>query len=164
MKFIIILAVFLAGTYAHCDYGRLIKAAWDQVKHSEVDILYNVFKEYPEIQAYFPKFVGKDLEKVKGTAPFALHATRIISFMSEIINLMEDHAAEPAIKGLIIESANKHKNRGISKELFDKFDAAILKYLKTHATFDEQTENAWHAVAAEHNAIIYPILEGKAVN
>lgn len=162
MKFFAILGLFIIGAYAHCDKAPFIKASWDQVKHNEVDILYSIFKEYPEIQARFPRFVGKDLEELKGTAIFALHATRIMSFMSEVINLVGNPVTMPAIETLITEMANNHKNRGVTRELFDKFHFGFMKYLKAHTNFDEQTQNAWKVVSDEHHAIIYAILEGKS--
>jgi Globin len=57
---------------------EFVKSTWNEVKKNEVEILYYIFKAYPDIQAKFPAFVGKDLEELKGTTPFALHATRIV--------------------------------------------------------------------------------------
>jgi hypothetical protein len=55
--------------------------------------------------------------------------------------------------------AHDHKARGITKELFEKFNVAFIAYLKAHTTWDEQTENACKVVGDEHHAIVYAILE-----
>lgn len=159
MKFIVVLSLFVVGAIAHCDKAPFIRAAWDQVKHNEVDILYNVFKAYPEIQAKFPQFAGKDLEEIKETSQFAVHATRIINFMSEIISLIGNPAVQSSIDSLLVKMAQDHKARGVTKELFEKFHVAFMTYLKAHTTWDEKTENAWKVVGDEHHAIVYSILE-----
>nr|prf hemoglobin [Kiefferulus sp.] len=90
MKFFAILALCVVGAIADplsADQAALVKSSWKQVSHNEADILYAVFKAYPDIQAKFPQFAGKDLESVKDTAAFATHATRIVSFLSEVIAL-----------------------------------------------------------------------------
>nr|P29244.1 RecName: Full=Globin CTT-W; AltName: Full=HBW; Flags: Precursor [Chironomus piger]CAA39719.1 Ctp HbW [Chironomus thummi] len=159
MKFLVILTLCIAGAIAHCDKAPFIKASWNQVKHNEVDILYTVFKAYPEIQDRFPQFAGKDLEAIKETAEFAVHSTRIVSFMSEIVSLVGNPAVQSSIDLLLVKMANDHKARGVTKELFEKFNIAFMGYLKSHTTWDEKTENAWKVVGDEHHAIVYSILE-----
>jgi Globin len=77
---IFILLVLVASAYANIssEYAGYVRQSWDQVKKSEVEILYYVFKHNPDIQAKFPMFAGKELDSLKNTAPFALHATRIV--------------------------------------------------------------------------------------
>ena len=159
MKFIIILTLCVVGAIAHCDKAPFIKAAWDQVKHNEVDILYTVFKTYPEIQDKFPQFVGKDLESIKDSPEFAIQSTRIFSFMSEIVSILGNPAVQSSINSLLVKMATEHKARGVTKELFNKFNVAFMGYLKAHTTWDEKTENAWLAVAEEQRAIVFSILE-----
>ncbi|XP_070504471.1 globin CTT-W-like [Chironomus tepperi] len=159
MKFLVILTLCVAGVLTHCDKAPYIKAAWNQIKHNEVDILYSVFKTYPEIQDKFPQFAGKDLETVKDTAPFAVHATRIVSFMSEIINLLGDPTVQSTIDALLVKMAKDHKARGVTKELFDKFNNGMNNYIKTHAAWDEKTEDAWKVIGDEQRALIYTVLE-----
>jgi hypothetical protein len=121
----------------------LVKSTWNTVKYSESDILYNVFKSYPDIQAKFPQFAGKDLDSIKDSAPFATHATRIISFLSEVIALAGSDANIPAIQNLAKELATSHKPRAVSKAQFSEFRTALVSYLKAHINFDGPTEAAW---------------------
>ena len=146
MKFLAVLALCVVGAIAHpltADEASLVKASWSQIKHNEVDILYAVFKAYPDIQAKFPQFAGKDLEAIKDSAPFATHATRIVSFLSEVIALAGSDANIPAIQNLAKELATSHKPRAVSKDQFNEFRTALVTYLKAHINFDGPTETAW---------------------
>ena len=81
MKFFAVLALCIVGAIASpltSDEASLVKASWNQIKHNEVDILYAVFKAYPDIQARFPQFAGKDLDTVKTSGQFATHAGKDI--------------------------------------------------------------------------------------
>ena len=81
MKFFAVLALCIVAATAApltADEAALVKASWANIKHNEVDILYNFFKDHPEHQQRFPAFVNKDLEGLKDTAKFATHATRIV--------------------------------------------------------------------------------------
>ena len=51
-----------------------VKATWKAVSHDEVEILAAIFKAHPDIQARFPQFAGKDLDSIKETSQFAVHA------------------------------------------------------------------------------------------
>lgn len=80
MKFLILAAVLIAGASATLtgDEANLVKTSWGQVKDKEDDILYAIFKENPDIQAKFPKFVGKTLDEIKGSDDFSKHADKIV--------------------------------------------------------------------------------------
>lgn len=83
MKLLAVFALCFIGAFANpCDDFALMQGAWNSMKHEEVEILYTVFKAYPDIQARFPQFAGKNVDEIKETAAFAVHATRIVSFMS----------------------------------------------------------------------------------
>jgi hypothetical protein len=141
----------------------LVKSSWDQVKHSEVDILYYVFKEHPDIMAKFPAFVGKDLETLKDTGKFALHATRIVSFFSEYINLLGTNGGQPAIKTILNEMGYNHKNRGIPKEQFNEFRGSLFGYLKAHVSWGDNVEHAWNDAFDKMYFVIFSNLDGQAV-
>lgn len=141
----------------------LVKSTWKEVKYNEVDILYYVFKAYPDIQARFPAFVGKDLDGLKSTAPFALHATRIISFFSEYISLLGSEGNQPAIKTILNQMGQNHKNRGIPKAYFDEFRTAIFSYLKDHSAFSADAEHAWGDAFDKMYYVIFSALDGHPV-
>ncbi|KAG5666739.1 hypothetical protein PVAND_014751 [Polypedilum vanderplanki] len=146
MKFLIVLALIGAAAAAplSADQANLVKGAWDKVKHSEVDILAAIFSAHPDIQAKFPKFAGKELSAIKGSADFALHATRIVSFISEVISLAGNPSTAPAIETLVTELANNHKNRGVTKDQFTEFRNSLTDYVSHHASWGDNVASAWN--------------------
>jgi hypothetical protein len=166
MKFLIVLALIGAAVAYDpltADEAHLVQAAWGQVKSNEVDILYAVFKAYPDIQARFPAFVGKNLDEVKGTAPFALHATRIVSFFTEVVTLSGNPATAPAVKTLVNELGQNHKNRGVSKAQFTEFRTALTSYVKAHAKFSADAEAAFNKGLDNVYEVIFSNLDGHPV-
>jgi hypothetical protein len=109
-----------------------IKRTWNQVKMNEIEILYNILKDHPEIMAKFPQFVGKDLEELKGTNQFGIHATRIVSFFSHYILLLGRESSKPCLRTITNDMAEVHKARGVTKDEFSKFKDSMFKYLKAH--------------------------------
>jgi hypothetical protein len=165
MKFLVFFALIAASSaaYLNQEQADLLRGAWGNIKNNEVDILYAVFKAYPDIQARFPAFVGKDLESIKGSAPFALHATRIVSFITEIINLSGSDSTLPAIKTLVNEMGQNHKNRGITKAQFNEFRTAITEYASTHTSWGDNVAVVWNLAIDNTYAIIFSNLDGKPV-
>lgn len=169
MKFLILaLCVVAAAAEPHwffmpADEVALVQGTWDQVRHNEVDILYNIFKAYPDIQARFPKFVGKDLDAVKGTADFALHSARIVNFFSEYINLLGQQSTQPAIKTILNEMGQNHKNRGVSKQQFNEFETAVMTYMKAHVSWGPNVEKAWGDCFDKMYSVIFANLDGHPV-
>jgi hemoglobin-like flavoprotein len=167
MKFLIVFALIAAASAAivplTLEEADVVRAAWDKIKHSEIDILYNVFKDHPDIQSRFPKFVGKDLETVKDTADFALHATRIVSFISEVLTLAGNPATTPAIKTLVNQLGVEHKNRGIPKEQFNEFRSSLTAYLSQHAPWGDNVAHNWNQAIDNVYFIIFSNLEGHPV-
>jgi hypothetical protein len=165
MKFLIFALCIVA---ASCDLvlltpeqGVIVTSSWNQVKHNEVDILYNVFKSYPEIQNKFSQFVGKDLDDIKNSSEFAVHATRIISFMTEIIGLADSESNVAASKLLINGLASNHKNRGVSKAQFNEFRASIVSYLQSHvASWNDNASTAWARALDNAYFILFSALDG----
>lgn len=43
----------------------IVKASWEKVKGQGVDVLYYFLSKFPENQAVFKSFVGKDLTTLK---------------------------------------------------------------------------------------------------
>nr|prf hemoglobin CTTIIbeta [Chironomus thummi thummi] len=125
------------------DEASLVRGSWAQVKHSEVDILYYIFKANPDIMAKFPQFAGKDLETLKGTGQFATHAGRIVGFVSEIVALMGNSANMPAMETLIKDMAANHKARGIPKAQFNEFRASLVSYLQSKVSWNDSLGAAW---------------------
>ncbi|KAG5666727.1 hypothetical protein PVAND_014739 [Polypedilum vanderplanki] len=161
MKFLIVLACIAAASAAPLshDEAELLKGAWDQIKHNEVDILAAVFSAHPDIQARFPKFAGKELSAVKGSADFAIHASRIVSFISEVISLSGNEATLPAIKSIVSKLGHDHKNRGISKDQFNEFRSALTDYASSHASWNDNVAAAWNHAIDNVYAIIFAALE-----
>jgi hypothetical protein len=169
MKLLIVLAAIVCAASAQvkdftAEETALVTKSWDTVKHNEVDILYAIFKAYPDIQARFPKFVGKDLETVKDTADFALHAGRIINFFSELVALGNaGRSARPAGLTLINELGHDHRNRGISKEQFNEFRTALTDYVSTHAPWGDNVAALWKQGLDNMYVVIFSNLDGKPV-
>lgn len=170
MKFLVLAVLVVAAAadphwvMLDHDEATVVKSTWAEVKHNEVDILYAVFKAYPEIQARFPAFVTKDLESVKGTPAFAKHAARIVGFFSEYITLLGMEATQPAIKTILNEMGQNHKNRGIPKAYFEEFRTAMMGYLKAHSTFSPAAEHAWGDAFDKMYFVIFASLDGKLIH
>jgi hypothetical protein len=167
MKFLIVFALIAAASadihpLTH-DQADLVRGAWDKVKHSEVDILAAVFAAHPDIQAKFPAFVGKELATIKGSAAFALHATRIVSFISEVLTLAGNPATTPAIKTLVNEMGQNHKNRGITKAQFNEFRASLTTYVSTHAPWGDNVAAVWNQAIDNVYFIIFSNLDGHPI-
>ena len=140
MKFLVlalcVVAAFADPHWVMLDSSEVgyVKSSWDQIKFSEMDILYYIFKEYPDIMNKFPQFNGKSLDSLKGTPEFAIHATRIVSFFSQYILLLGKESSQPCIKTILNDMAKNHMGRGVTKDQFNEFRTAMFGYLKAHVT------------------------------
>lgn len=162
MKFLI-LALCIAFTVATpltMEEAQLVKDSWAHVKNNEVDILYAVFKAYPDIQNKFTQFVGRDLEGLKGTPEFATHATRIVSLLTQVVDLSGFEEKRGELATLVTEMAHKHKIRGVTKDQFGEFKTALISYLKTHTTWGDNVEAAWNRGIDNMYAIVFKVLDG----
>lgn len=161
MKFLI-LALCVAYTVATpltAGQAQLVKDSWAHVKNHEVDLLYTIFKAYPDIQAKFPQFVGKDLEELKGTAEFATHAGRIIGFLTEVVDLSGSEATRERMITIVTEMAHKHKTRGVTKEQFGNFKTALISYISTHVTWGDDVAAAWNQGIDNMYAVVFKVLD-----
>ncbi|XP_070504438.1 globin CTT-VIII-like [Chironomus tepperi] len=141
-----------------------LRTLWNRVKHREADILYVIFKENPEIQAHFPAFVGKDLEALRGSIAFAIHATRIVSFFSKIASLAGDPNNIPASKTLMNELGSSHKSRGIQKEFFNKFRTSLDGFMKRQSSWNDDTAAVWNKASNNFYFVLFSTLDGNPVN
>lgn len=170
MKFLILALCAVAATadphwvMLDADEVALVKDSWHHVYHNEADILYAVFHDNPDIMAKFPAFVGKDLETVKDSAKFALHAGRIINFFSEYIELLGSEGTQSAIKTILNEMGHNHADRGITEKQFDEFKASIFKYMKAHVSWGDNVEHAWGDVFDKMYFVIFSNLKGHPVH
>nr|BAO18445.1 globin [Polypedilum nubifer] len=156
MKFLIVVAALIAAAHASvsADEAALVQSTWNQVKSNEVDILYAIFSAYPDIQARFPAFVGQDLSALKGSAPFALHATRIVSVISQYVGLLGNDANLPAIQTIFNQLGQTHYNRGVTAQQFTEFRTAFLNYLSSQVNYDAATAQAWNDAFDQVYAIV----------
>lgn len=162
--FVLVLCVVAAMADPHlvtldAHEVQQVQTAWKAVHHNEIEILYTIFKEHPDIMARFPKFHGKDLEKLKGTVDFAVHAGRIIGFFGEYISLLGSDVNKPAIKTLLHDMASDHKDRGIPKEMFNEFRTTMMSYLKGHSTWNSDVEHSWNDAFDNAFAHIFTVLD-----
>jgi hemoglobin-like flavoprotein len=142
----------------------LVKSSWSKVKFNEIDILYYILKKYPNIQAKFPMFAGKDLDTLKDTGKFAVHAGRIVNFITNYIDLLGPNGNQPAIKTVLNEMGSNHKDRGISKTLFNEFRTAFMAYMKENVSWGDNVEHAWNDAFDKMYYVIFSNLDGAPVN
>ncbi|XP_070504386.1 globin CTT-VIIB-3-like [Chironomus tepperi] len=157
MKFFAVLALCVVGAIASpltADEAGLVQSSWKQVSHNEVEILAAVFAAYPDIQAKFPQFAGKDLAAVKDTAAFATHATRIVSFLSEVIALSGNASNAAAVQSLVSKLGDDHKARGVSAAQFGEFRTALVSYLSSKVSWGDNVAAAWNKALDNTYAIV----------
>ena len=138
MKFLILALCIAAASALSADQISTVQASFAKVKGDSVGILYAVFKADPSIMAKFTQFAGKDLEAIKGTAPFEAHANRIVGFFSKIISDL------PSIEGDVDTFVGTHKPRGVTHDQLNNFRAGFISYMKAHTDY-ASAESAWGA-------------------
>lgn len=151
-------------TPINSEEAETLRILWDRVKHREADILYVIFKENPDIQAYFPAFVGKDVEALRKSVAFHIHATRIVSFFGKIASLAGNPNNLAASKTLINELAASHKSRGIEKEFFNKFRASLDGFMQRQSTWNKNTASVWNKATNNFYFVLFSGLDGNPVN
>lgn len=119
---------------------EIIKSIWNVLKHHEAEILYEIFKTYPDIQEKFSAFAGKDLETIKESPDFALQANKIVTFFKDYVKLLKSEASDDEIDGMLNELAHSHRNRGVTKDNFINFRTAMTQYVKNHTTYNDDVE------------------------
>ncbi|XP_065151132.1 myoglobin [Paramisgurnus dabryanus] len=71
------------------------------------EVLTRLFKEHPETQKLFPKFVGISQGDLAGNAAVAAHGATVLKKLAELLRAKGDHAA--VLKPLATTHANTHK-------------------------------------------------------
>jgi hemoglobin-like flavoprotein len=167
MKFLILALCFAAAAADYhqmdADEVKLVRSSWNTIKKNEVDILYTIFKDNPDIQAKFSQFAGKSLDSIKGSTEFATHATRIVSFISDYVLLLGSQDNYSGIKAIVNRMGQDHKARGVSKDQFVEFKNSMVKYLKQHVDFNGAQEHAWTDAFDNLYYIIFSNLDGHPV-
>jgi hypothetical protein len=138
MKFIVLALCFAAASALTADQISTVQSSFAGVKGDSVGILYAIFKADPSIMAKFTQFAGQDLDSIKGSAPFAAHAERIVGFFSKIIGDL------PNIEGDVNTFVASHKPRGVTHDQLNNFRAGFISYMKAHTDF-AGAESAWGA-------------------
>ncbi|KAG5679580.1 hypothetical protein PVAND_009140 [Polypedilum vanderplanki] len=114
-------SAFLSGPGAAKIQGDLGK-----VKGKEVDIVYTVFKQNPDIYAKFTKFSGKTPDDIKSTPEFATLAKQIIGTVGDYGAALGDDAK---VKAVLDKMASTHKPRGVTAALYKSFQKTVTSYL-----------------------------------
>ncbi|KAG5676922.1 hypothetical protein PVAND_006719 [Polypedilum vanderplanki] len=167
MKVLILIATLVASTFATltADEANLVKSTWSQVKDKEDEILYDIFKQNPDIQGRFPMFVGKNLDSIKSTEQFKTHADKIVKAIGSYIDLLGNESNSGAIKTILNELGQRHRDRGASKEQFNEFKTSVLKYVKEHASgWNDASGSAWDKAFDDMYKIVFSNLDGNPVH
>ncbi|CAG9801269.1 unnamed protein product [Chironomus riparius] len=170
MKFLVLaLCIFCVSANPHWDNLdeeeiASIKRTWNEVKSKEIEILYHIFKDHPDIMSKFPQFSGKELEELKRTSQFGIHVTRIVSFFSHYILLLGRESSKPCLRTITNDMAEVHKTRGVTKDDFNKFKDSIFKYLKDHVEMDKKVIHAWNDCFDSMYYVIFSNYDGKPVS
>lgn len=87
---------------------------------ANVFFLFSLFKEYPDTQKLFPKFVGIAQSDLAGNAAVAAHGATVLKKLGELLKAKGDHAA--ILKPLANTHAKTHKialnNFRVSRDTF----------------------------------------------
>ncbi|KAG5677993.1 hypothetical protein PVAND_007705 [Polypedilum vanderplanki] len=145
------------------DEVEVVKKTWNEVKNKETEILAAIFKEHPDIQNKFPMFAGKSLDQLKSSQPFSLHATRIVSFITQYISLLGHDETQPAVKTILNEMGQNHRNRGVTKQQLEEFGSSLMKFMKEHSSWNDKAEHAWHDAMDKMYFVIFSSLDGHPV-
>jgi hypothetical protein len=165
MKFLIFAAAIIAAASASVDSNEaaLVQSTWAQVRNNEADILFAIFQAYPDIQARFPAFVGQDLNSLRGSSAFTLHASRIVSLISQYVSLLGSDSNQAAINTIFNQMGQTHRNRGIPQQQFTEFRTAFVNYLQANVAWNDNTAQAWNDALDQMFNIIFSNLQGTPV-
>jgi len=105
----------------------------------------------------------KNPEEIKDTVEFAQHAARIFNFLSEILALTGNPSNMPAVKTLLNQLGESHRNRGITRSI-DDFHKALIAYIQTHGTWSDEISTAWDHADINMHKILYAALDGNPIN
>jgi hemoglobin-like flavoprotein len=81
------------------------------------------------------------------------------------IDLVGSETNTPAIKTILNELGQRHRDRGASKDQFTSFKVSVLKYVKAHAgAWTDAAEHAWNKGFEEMYKIVFANLDGNPVH
>ncbi|KAK2909367.1 hypothetical protein Q8A67_005204 [Cirrhinus molitorella] len=105
------------------------------------EVLTRLFKEHPETQKLFPKFVGIAQSDLAGNAAVAAHGATVLKKLGELLKARGDHAA--ALKPLATTHANQHK---IGLNNFKLITEVLVKVMAEKAGLDAAGQAALRRV------------------
>ncbi|KAF3419978.1 hypothetical protein E2986_14097 [Frieseomelitta varia] len=85
------------------------------------------FKKYPEYQRYFPAFKDTPLNELPANKRFQAHCASVITALNNVIDSLHDPAL---MEASLISLAERHKNRGQTKEEFQNLKEVMLEVLR----------------------------------
>ncbi|XP_048870612.1 myoglobin-like [Brienomyrus brachyistius] len=101
------------------------------------EVLTRLFKEYPDTQKLFPKFVGIPQSELAGNAAVAAHGETVLKKLAEILNARGNHG--PILKPLATNHAKTHK---IALNNFKLITEVLAKVMAEKAGMDAAGQTA----------------------
>ncbi|XP_051559453.1 myoglobin [Myxocyprinus asiaticus] len=105
------------------------------------EVLTRLFKEHPETQKLFPKFVGIAPGDVAGNPAISAHGATVLKKLGELLKARGDHAA--LLKPLANTHANTHK---IALNNFRLITEVLVKVMAEKAGLDSAGQAALRRV------------------
>ncbi|XP_056135610.1 myoglobin [Lampris incognitus] len=128
------------------DYDMVLKC-WGAVEADYTKtgglVLTRLFKEHPETQKLFPKFVGIAHGDMDGNAAIASHGATVLKKLGELLKAKGGHAA--ILKPLATNHAKIHKIPIVNFKLITE---VIVKVMAEKAGLDAAGQDALRRVMA----------------
>lgn len=105
------------------------------------EVLTRLFKQHPETQKLFPKFVGIAQSDLAGNAAVKAHGATVLKKLGELLKARGDHAA--ILKPLATTHANTHK---IALNNFRLITEVLVKVMAEKAGLDAGGQSALRRV------------------
>ncbi|XP_071834190.1 globin-like [Apostichopus japonicus] len=86
-----------------------------------------LFRMEPSVQDYFPEFKGKNEEELRGLFSFETQSTLMINIFDEVVEKLDDM---DSVINLLQKTAERHRQMGISAEVFRKIEEPFTISLK----------------------------------
>ncbi|KPP59865.1 myoglobin-like [Scleropages formosus] len=126
------------------DYDKILKN-WDAVEADPNgiggEVLYGLFKEYPDTLKYFPKFAGIPPGDLATNPAVAQHGEIVLRKLTEILKARGNHAA--ILKPFANSHAKTHKIPTINFKLITD---VIVKITGDKGVLDAAGQNAFRNV------------------
>ncbi|XP_058628663.1 myoglobin [Onychostoma macrolepis] len=105
------------------------------------EVLTRLFKEHPDTQKLFPKFVGISQSDLEGNVAVAAHGATVLEKLGELLKTKGDHA--DLLKPLATRHANTHK---IGLNNFRLITEVLVKVMAEKAGLDAAGQTAFRRV------------------